>query len=95
MGSWININDALPEIQGSTSDYVLGYDKNLGALVCYRYNIADEIYWESKVNRTTKRSHLNITHWKPLPITPQQEEIDAGIRHKWIEKFLRKIRLIN
>jgi len=91
---WISTKVLLPELEGLTSDCVLAYDKNMGAVVAYLCNIENEIYWELKSNKSAHKARLNITHWQPLPITPLEEDIELKKRTNLIERFLRKIHLI-
>ena len=97
MTSWIKTEVELPKLQGTTSDYVLIYDKNLGPLVGYLCEDKDERYFEVKDHNYKSRhpSNLNITHWRELPFTPLQEELEGKIRRRWVIKLLRKLRFIN
>jgi len=94
MASWIEIEVALPIIQGTTSEYVLLYDKNRGYLVGFLCKNEGDPFFEIKDSNSRHKSRLNITHWQELPITPLDEKFEEMIKDNWIIRTLKRLRII-
>ena len=68
-GEWISVKDRLPEIKRyGTSDIVLAFDKKHGKCFALRYKTREGIKWFCSGTEL-----VDITHWMPLPESPEDE----------------------
>lgn len=66
---WISVKDRLPEIKRyGTSDIVLAFDKKHGKCFALRYKTREGIKWFCSGTEL-----VDITHWMPLPESPEEE----------------------